>query len=637
MQNSVQGTSLVGSAQKDSSLHLFRSAKNELSRWLGAVSALRIASNVVTGSGADALTVRDLLTGLGRQVQADTFQVAVLGEYSSGKSSLLNVLLRLHSPEGKKTDGLLPTAITPTTAVITTLVYDEARTIHLMLDDGRRLEVSPEQLNGFLTEASLRRKKYPWSSNAEQNEHIAKHITQVRIGCVSPFLREGIELVDTPGIGSINEDHARITKQYTAEIDAALFLVSVDPPMGEREMTFLQHIKTVTDRCLFVQTKRDLGERTEHGELVWQRREREHRRRIGEVLGRTDYPFFCVSAYQAALGLRRHDDEGFASSGFPVLETELRQFLVAERGIPRFEAWVKRSRYNLNLLKSALSTEHAQLQERLADAAVSATSDDDYAQWKLIQQALHQELVSNSREAEERLTAKNKEFSSEVMRDARRELSLTSAEQLAKSTDRRFQLERAVLRSVQYHSGDLLPPVIDLHVSKAHEALRQAFGKDMPKAFQQFLNADFGWKAPNLSVDFGGVVETKTYAKEERRGGLGFIDWLYGLRKIEVTEHNIDSTRFMATVERATEETVREVKAEMRSTLDRIKKAVNSEMDRIVQSAKDAADQQARIQKQDSSECQAQLLRNQKEYADIIQHQNDLERIGTSIRSIGVK
>ncbi len=178
------------------------------------------------------MTLKGVLSGLVRQLGADTFKVAVVGEYSSGKSSLLNVLLRLHTPEGKKTEGLLPTATMPTTAVITTLVYDPAQSIQITLDNKTTRTVSADQLNGFLTEPSLRRKKFWWSSNAEENEDLAARIRHVRIGCLSPLLGEGIELIDTPGIGSVNEDHGRITKEFTAEADAALFLVSTDPPDG---------------------------------------------------------------------------------------------------------------------------------------------------------------------------------------------------------------------------------------------------------------------------------------------------------------------------------------------------------------------------------------------------------------------
>ena len=617
-----------------SSLHQFRQAKEKLALWMTSMASMPECLKVKTGLEDDSLTVQDWLLGLLRQVEADTFKVAVLGEYSSGKSSLLNVLLRLHTPDGRKTEGLLPTAVTATTAVITTLVYDEAQGIEVTLDDGRKLPVNPGQLNGFLTEQKLRRKKFWWSSNAEENEKIAEHIVQVKIGCLSPLLQEGVELVDTPGLGSINEKHARITKHYTAEIDAALFLVSVDPPMGEREMTFLQHIKTVTDRCLFVQTKRDLGEQTEHGEIVWQKREKEHRRRIEEVLNRRDYPFYNVCAYQAARGLRQHNNQEFEDSGFKALEAELQRFLVAERGVPRFEMWLKRSKYGLNLLTTSLDIERQELEAKLSDTAIVLASVEDYEQWKQVKLALIQAFSDNEGEADKQLKEVNKNCADEVMREARRELALTSGEQLAQNPDHRLQIERTLLRSIQYNSGVLLMPVLEFHVAEAQKALEQAFGEDLPKAFQQFLNVDFDWNTSQMSVDLSNVVETHTYVREENRGGFGIVDAFFGPKKIEVTEHNLDKDRFVATVEKAVEQTYREVKSEMQSTLKAIGRAARGEIDRLATAAKSAAEQQAKIQQQGISECRSQLEQNRQKASQLQKQAVELDQIASVLDGV---
>lgn len=592
-----------------------------------------VADEVPTVAVDDSLTVQCLLLGLSRQIQADTFKVAVVGEYSSGKSSLLNVLLRVHNADGRKTEGLLPTAITPTTAVITTLVYDETRRIEITLDDGRMLQVNAEQLNGFLTEPTLRRKKFWWTSNEEENERIAEHIRQVRIGCLSPLLAEGVELVDTPGIGSINEDHARITKEFTAEADAALFLMSVDPPMGEREMTFLQHIKTITDRCLFVQTKRDLGELTDGGNMVWQKREAEHRRRIEEVLNRRDFPFYCVSAYQAANGLRRNNAEEFADSGFKELEAELQNFLVAERGIPRIEAWIKRGKYALNAMESALQVRHQQLDAKLADTTLPVAQAEDYDQWKKIEKALKKALDTNAQLAEEKLSKRKSEFISEVLQEAQRALRTTTPEQLAKNPGHLLKIERAVVKAVQYHRDDLLTPIVDLAIIQAQEPLKEALG-ELPKAFQQFRNADFEWETSRLGVDFANLVESRTYIKETKRGGFGVVDFFCGSVKTEETEHILDKEHFNAKVESASEETYREVKAGMRAKLKAIDSAVELEMGRIVHDAKRAADQQLRIQRQDTADCQSQHRENQLHIKLLGEHTASLNQIAEALQSL---
>lgn len=615
-------------------LHEYRAIKAQLVRWLQSLADVPAGSEMKTGSGEAALTVQSLLRGLSSQVQADTFKVAVVGEYSSGKSSLLNVLLRLHAADGRKADGLLPTHVQPTTAVITTLVYDEARGIEITLDDGQTLPVSAEQLNGFLTEPTLRRKKFGWQSNAEENERVAAHIKTVRVGCVSPLLGEGIELIDTPGIGSINKDHARITREFTAGVDAALFLVSVDPPMGEREMTFLQHIKTITDRCLFVQTKRDLGERTEHGEAVWVRREREHRRRIEEVLDRRDYPFFCVSAYQAAEGLRQEDAREFAESGFEALEAELQRFLVAERGVPRFAEWLKRSQFAFSLLEDASRVKQEQLEASLAGISKPVALEEDYAQWRTLQQALERALGENARAAAAVLAHKKPQFEEEITREAQRELVLTSAEQLAKNVERRLQIERGVVKSIQYHRGDLLMPVSDYYLEKAQTALEEAIGKDLPEVFRQFRSPDFDWQTSDPGIDLGSLVETRTYVQETRRGGLGFVDFFLGPVKTEVTEHNLDKERLTAAVEKTIEEAYREAKSGLASTLGEMNRAALSEMGRIVAVAKSAAEQQARIQRQDQAECQRQLQETGRQSRRLADLKADLVQVSASVQSL---
>jgi GTPase SAR1 family protein len=618
-----------------SALHRYRDVKQQIEHWLEAVAEIPQAAEIKISSDKAALSVQDQLRGVIKNVQDDTFKVAVVGEYSSGKSSLLNVLLRLYTPDGKRTDGLLPTAITPTTAVVTTLFYDQARSIEITLNDGEKRQVNSDQLNGFLTGPTLRRKKYPWSINTEENERIAEHIKHVRIGCVSPLLKEGVALIDTPGIGSINEYHAKITREFTAEVDAALFLVSVDPPMGEREMTFLQHIKSITDRCLFIQTKRDLGERTEHGEVVWQRREREHRSRIEEVLKRRDYPFYCVSASQAAYGLRHDDDQEFTDSGFRALETELQRFLVAERGVPRIKTWLKRAANALDQIETARRVQQEFLDAKLIESEAPIAGAEDYAQWQQIRQAVQDSLSKNQKDASDHLADKKMEFTNEVMREAQRELSLTSAQQLAEDSDRRLQMERAIVRSVQYHSSDLLTPIIDFSMKNAQKVMEEALGRDnLPKIFQQFRNFGVDLQISTVSVDFNDLVETLKFTRETRRGGIGIVDFFLGPVKTEVTEHKLDKERFTAMVEKAIEETYREVKSEMLSTLNKIGGAASDEMDRIVTATKNAADQQRRIQQQSHAECQKQLQENQRQQRRYEQHRTELNKISSSVEDL---
>lgn len=619
-----------------SALHEYSQVKKELRLWFQSVAETPTAHEVRIGSDAGALTLHGMLSGLVRQVGQDTFKVAVVGEYSTGKSSLLNVLLRLHTSEGRKTEGLLPTAITPTTAVITTLVYDPAQSILLTLDDGTTRTVSADQLNGFLIEPTLRHKKFPWTTNAEENENLAKRIRHVRIGCLSPLLGDGVELIDTPGIGSVNEDHGRITKEFTAEADAALFLVSVDPPMGQREMTFLQHIKSITDRCLFIQTKRDFGERIEKGEPVWRRREAEHRRRIEEILERRDYPFYCVSAYQAAHGLRRGDAQEFENSGFAALEAELQRFLVAERGKPRLDAWIKRGRDIHSQIETTLRVEREQLEARLADSLMPVAAEEDYAQERAVREAMLKALAENLAQAQASFAKAKNPFREEVKREAQQELDLAKGKQLAEDPDRLLRMEQSVVRAIQDHSGDLLTPVFNKSICDAQQLIKEAFSNDVPKAFQQFHTGNFDGAEISSRVDFGELVDIHTYIRETKRGGWGVVDFFCGAVKTEVTDYNIDTKYFHATVERAIDSTYREAKSALLTALESINRAAAAESDRLVTAARNATDQQGRIQQQNRAECQKQFQENQKQIALQEQHGADLEKINLAVRRLDV-
>ena len=421
----------------------------------------------------------------------------------------------------------------------------------------------------------------------------------MRIGCVSPLLGEGVELIDTPGIGSINEDHARITKEFTAEADAALFLVSVDPPMGEREMTFLQHIKTITDRCLFVQTKRDLGEHTEHRWRSYGKFVKEYRRRIEQVLNRRDYLFHSVSALPAAHGLRIGDKKEFTDSGFAALEAELQHFLVAERGVARIKSWVNRSRAAYSQLETSLRVKQEQLDAKLTNSLVSVAVEEDYIQWNKIRNAVLAELTEKKSKAEATLAQQKSQFASEVNREAQRELLLTSGKQIAENPNKRLQIEREVVRSIQRHRDDLLIIIIDGYVVNAQKTLDEAMGDDVPKALQQFRNNAFDWQASYVSVDLSDLVKSRTVVHETRREGLArFIDFFFGTVKTEITEYNIDKQRFEAMVAKAIDTTFREVRDELRVSAKELEEATRLEMDRIVAAAKHASAQQARIQQQ---------------------------------------
>ena len=64
-------------------------------------------------------------------------------------------------------------------------------------------------------------------------------------------------LIDTPGIGSTFRHNTQATLNFLPQCDAALFLVSADPPLTEVEVEFLKEVRTKVTHLFFILNKVD--------------------------------------------------------------------------------------------------------------------------------------------------------------------------------------------------------------------------------------------------------------------------------------------------------------------------------------------------------------------------------------------
>jgi small GTP-binding protein len=175
------------------------------------------------------------ITDLKEKLQRERLYRVVLGLFKRGKSSLLNALL------GKE---LLPVAVTPLTAIITLLEFTAGEPFaEVEFRDGHRERKKPEEIRFYVGE--------------EENPDNKKQVSVVRVYDHSPLLKL-VSLVDTPGLGSAFEHNTATTLQFVPKIDAALFVLSADMPVSKPEIDFLNDLKEVVPRILFVMNKIDL-------------------------------------------------------------------------------------------------------------------------------------------------------------------------------------------------------------------------------------------------------------------------------------------------------------------------------------------------------------------------------------------
>ena len=93
-------------------------------------------------------------------------------------------------------------------------------------------------------------------------------MSSVVIRTPSKFLKNGIEFVDTPGVGSFHKNNTEVAYQYMKESDGVIFLLSVDSPINEIEIEFLKATKEFASKFYFAVNKADLVSEVELAQYI---------------------------------------------------------------------------------------------------------------------------------------------------------------------------------------------------------------------------------------------------------------------------------------------------------------------------------------------------------------------------------
>ncbi|HEV3087193.1 MAG TPA: dynamin family protein [Candidatus Elarobacter sp.] len=259
------------------------------------------------------------------------FVLAVVGEFSSGKSFLLNALLEKvefeDRPGGRRIAGLLATDINPSTATITELAYSADESATAVFANGREERVPLGRLARFV--AVGEEGKLHDATDAEESGAPVL----VRVAVDSAFLKGGFVVADTPGLASINPAHRRATLSYLPGADAVLYLIDTQQPFTEGDASFLGIIRRYIESVFIVQTKIDLWRMKDPVTEAWQAAAQ---RIVAQAaLHAPGTPVFPLSAREYAEGLLRDDEELIAQSRFREFLAALDASLVATTGRSR--------------------------------------------------------------------------------------------------------------------------------------------------------------------------------------------------------------------------------------------------------------------------------------------------------------
>jgi len=182
----------------------------------------------------------------------ERFTVVVLGEFNHGKSTFINALLGA---------PVLPTGITPTTAVLAHVTHGARAGVTLVGDDGARRTIAGSALADWVTVEGQ-------ANQANKEKGATFH--HVELTQPVALLENQLTIVDTPGVNDINEQRAEITYGYLPRADAAVFLLDATQILTASERQFLEEriLRSTRDRLLFVIAKADLLSETELAETL---------------------------------------------------------------------------------------------------------------------------------------------------------------------------------------------------------------------------------------------------------------------------------------------------------------------------------------------------------------------------------
>lgn len=174
----------------------------------------------------------------------DSLTITVVGEFNSGKSTLINALLG---------HEILPTGIVPTTATVNVVEYSETPEIVVFYNDGRTeaLDYGKEALERFkATRGTFDNVRY--------------------ISIRNPQALPRCRIIDTPGVNDMCQTRMDIVYGFIPKSDAVVFVMDVQQAPKKSEIDFLRErlLGSSLSRIVFVMNHVDRVTRDEVTELV---------------------------------------------------------------------------------------------------------------------------------------------------------------------------------------------------------------------------------------------------------------------------------------------------------------------------------------------------------------------------------
>jgi len=430
---------------------------------------------------------KHLLEELQTRLSKGRLHFAVLGQFNRGKSTFINALLRIKA---------LPTSVLPLTSVPTLIEYGTEALCKVRFLDGRE-DLVVTAASGKM-ESVLR--EYVAEASNPQNKLGVRDVT---LTCASDLLVNGTVLIDTPGFGSTHLHNTQTTLDLLVECDAALFLLSADPPMTQTEMEFLKQVKERIPKLYFILNKVDLLSTPELEEVEGFIR--------GILTGELRFPAdatlyrTCAVEGERAPINDKDGDKAWEQSGLGAVKREVLDFMVREKYFTLSEALSDK-------YKEIVADIRSRLEKRLNDinAPITEAQNELNAITGAIQ-SLSLELESQTKRCADEKEAMTAKFNALIKE--RKERGIASIKKSLSSTigSNRAPAESAGIAaaSLPKHAAEAGIRLLDTMVESANKSIRAV-------ALRHALNLANLQKRHAEALKGGGIVpqDAETFVEQ---------------------------------------------------------------------------------------------------------------------------
>lgn len=228
--------------------------------------------------------------------------IPVLGMQGMGKSTLINSILK---------ENILPNAADETTCVPVEVRFGEDEHAEVFFDGKSETKTvfTREELNEFV--------------DNNFNRGNEKQVAKIVLFRNRDILKNGLVIVDLPGVGSMTKANENTTKHYIENLCTAVFVIPTVPTIRKLEAMFIKGVWSQFTNAIFVQndwgeTEKEIADAVEYNTIKLSQ--------IAKELNNSfDEKIIVVNAYNAIKGALDKDENLVTSSNINSLITKINE------------------------------------------------------------------------------------------------------------------------------------------------------------------------------------------------------------------------------------------------------------------------------------------------------------------------